>query len=146
MKQYYAVIDTNVIVSALISSLKNKTSAPAQILGFALNMTIIPIYNEEIINEYKDVLSRKKFGFPKEAVNILINAIITLGIHSDKINADATCNDPKDVVFYEVTLSVSGAYLITGNIKDFPLKPFIVTPAKMLDIILTSNQIKNERG
>lgn len=81
MKQYYAVIDTNVIVSALISSLKNKASAPAQILDFALNTTITPIYNEEIIKEYKDVLSRKKFGFPKETVDTLINAIITLGIY-----------------------------------------------------------------
>jgi hypothetical protein len=28
------------------------------------------------------------------------------------------------------------AYLVTGNIKHFPEKPFIVTPREMLDIIL----------
>ena len=28
------------------------------------------------------------------------------------------------------------AYLVTGNIKHFPDKPFIVTPRQMLDIFL----------
>jgi hypothetical protein len=28
------------------------------------------------------------------------------------------------------------SYLVTGNIKHFPEKPFIVTPREMLDIIL----------
>ena len=42
---------------------------------------------------------------------------------------------PKDVVFYEVTLSKEDAYLVTGNIKHFPQKPFVVTPAEMIAII-----------
>ena len=47
-------------------------------------------------------------------------------------------SDPKDVIFYEVTLDArqsDEAYLVTGNIKDFPKKPFVVTPREMLDII-----------
>ena len=47
-----------------------------------------------------------------------------MGVHSDRIKSEDTCNDPKDVVFYEVTLSVDETYLITGNIKHFPVKPF----------------------
>ncbi len=43
--------------------------------------------------------------------------------------------DPKDVVFYEVALSKEDAYLVTGNIKHFPKKPFVVTPAEMLAIL-----------
>ena len=27
------------------------------------------------------------------------------------------------------------AYLVTGNIKHFPAKPFVVTPRQMIDII-----------
>lgn len=41
------------------------------------------------------------------------------------------------MVFYEVTLSVDETYLITGNIKHFPVKPFIVTPAQMIEILLS---------
>ncbi|MBQ9157285.1 MAG: hypothetical protein IJ137_10955 [Eubacterium sp.] len=46
--------------------------------------------------------------------------------------------DPKDVVFYAVTMEArkaDDAYLVTGNIKHFPLKPFVVTPREMLTIL-----------
>jgi predicted nucleic acid-binding protein len=43
--------------------------------------------------------------------------------------------DPKDIVFYEVALSVEDSYLVTGNTKHFPKKPFVVTPSEMLQII-----------
>ncbi|MBR5499650.1 MAG: hypothetical protein IKV75_05775, partial [Bacteroidales bacterium] len=43
--------------------------------------------------------------------------------------------DPKDIVFYEVALSVEDSFLVTGNLKHFPKKPFVVTPAEMLQII-----------
>ena len=41
----------------------------------------------------------------------------------------------KDLVFYEVALSKEDSFLVTGNIRNFPKKPFIVTPAEMLTII-----------
>ena len=50
--------------------------------------------------------------------------------------------DPKDIVFYEVALSVEASYLVTGNIKHFPKKPFVVTPAEMLQIIHEKNSPK----
>ena len=43
--------------------------------------------------------------------------------------------DPKDVVFYEITMSKEDAYLVTGNTKHFPKSPIVVTPAEMLDIL-----------
>ena len=43
--------------------------------------------------------------------------------------------DPKDIVFYEVTLSKEDAYLVTGNKKHFPDKPIVVTPAEMVEIL-----------
>ena len=38
-------------------------------------------------------------------------------------------------MFYEVALSKEDAYLVTGNIKDFPQKPIVVTPAEMIKIL-----------
>ena len=45
--------------------------------------------------------------------------------------------DPKDVIFYAVTLTTRNkdTFLVTGNGKHFPEKYFIVTPAKLMDIL-----------
>lgn len=137
MKQYYAVVDTNVLVSALLATLKDKESSPLKILHSILDGAIIPIFNDEIIDEYREVLHRPKFQFPEDAIEQVLNAISILGVHSGRIKSEDTCNDLKDVVFYEVTLSVDEAYLITGNIKHFPVKPFIVTPNQMIEILLS---------
>ena len=40
-----------------------------------------------------------------------------------------------DVVFYEVALSKDDSYLVTGNVKHFPKVNFVVTPAKIIEII-----------
>ncbi len=139
MKQYYAVVDTNVLVSALLASLRNHATPPLQIIDCLLDETIVPVYNEEILSEYREVLHRKKFNFPDEAIDSLMNAVISVGIYSDRVPADEECSDHKDIVFYEVTLSIDDAYLITGNIKDFPSRPFVVTPSQMLEIIASSS-------
>lgn len=45
--------------------------------------------------------------------------------------------DMDDLVFYEVVMEKreDDAYLITGNIRHFPERDFIVTPAEMMAII-----------
>lgn len=135
MKLYYAVIDTNVLVSALLAALKDKESSPLKILHSILDGAIIPIFNDEIITEYREVLHRPKFHFPEESVEQVLKAVSTFGIHSERIISEDVFNDPKDVVFYEVTLSMDDTYLITGNTKHFPVKPFVVTPTQMIEII-----------
>jgi putative PIN family toxin of toxin-antitoxin system len=131
----YAVIDTNVIVSALLG--KNNKSNPSLVFEAMLDGTIIPVYNDEILKEYRDVLSRRnKFPFHEEDADNVANLVIRTGL---KLGRTATFEgvfpDPKDVVFYEVTLSKDDAYLVTGNIKHFPKKPFVVTPAEMVAIL-----------
>jgi len=39
------------------------------------------------------------------------------------------------MVFYEVAMSKENAYLVTGNMKHFPNKPIVVTPAEMVEIL-----------
>lgn len=53
----YAAIDTNVLVSALLSS-KDDT-ATVQVLGKVISGEIISVYSNVIIEEYREVLSRK---------------------------------------------------------------------------------------
>lgn len=128
-----AVIDTNVIVSAFIT--KNLESASSKVWEAVMQSKLIPIYSEEILNEYDDVLHRKKFDIPDFLIKTAIDKIITNGIRGERIQSDEFFPDSKDVVFYEVALSKEDAYLVTGNTKHFPRKPIVVTPAEMMEIL-----------
>lgn len=132
--KYYAVIDTNVIVSSMLKG----TSIPGIIVSKALDGPIIPLLNDEIIEEYNEVLSRDRFGLSKEAVVELIDNLKKRGIFLDRTETTEQFPDSYDIVFYEIVLTAKNnteAYLITGNKKHFPIKSFVVTPREMLDII-----------
>ena len=132
----FAVIDTNVIVSALIS--RHTDSATVMVLNSVFSEHIIPVYNEDILNEYATVLRRKKFNFSEDFINETITTIKDKGIHSERVNSGETLPDAKDLVFYEVALSKEDSFLVTGNLKHFPKKPFVVSPAEMMEIINTA--------
>lgn len=129
----YVVIDTNVIVSALLS--RHQDSATVKILDYLYGRTIVPVYNDEILEEYATVLRRTKFNFPESTICATLEAIKAGGVKSDRISCEEQLPDPKDIVFYEVALSVEDSYLVTGNTKHFPKRPLVVTPAEMLQII-----------
>ena len=132
--RYYAVIDTNVLVSALLRS----TSVPGVMMQESLTGRVIPLLNEKIVEEYREVLSRPKFRFDREAVKIVIDGLIKRGGFVDANPLEELPVDPKDVVFYEVVMEArkeQDAYLVTGNIKHFPVKYFVVTPREMLEIL-----------
>jgi putative PIN family toxin of toxin-antitoxin system len=129
----HAVIDTNVLVSAFIT--KNQDSPTAKVWSALLNYDIIPMYSDEILEEYKEVLHRKKFYIPEQLIKDAIDHIMVNGVRGERVLSDDFFPDPKDVVFYEVALSKEDAYLVTGNTKHFPKKPIVVTPAEMLDIL-----------
>ncbi len=128
----YAVIDTNVLVSALLAS--GNDSNPLVVMRAVLIGYITPVYNDEILKEYEEVLSRERFGFKKQDVDCLINHIRRYGLEVDRTEVNNEIfPDKKDVVFYEIALSKEEAYLVTGNIKHFPKKPFVVTPAEIVN-------------
>lgn len=54
----YAVIDTNIFVSALITH--NSNASTARVLESLFLHRITPLYNEDIIKEYDEVLHRAK--------------------------------------------------------------------------------------
>ena len=54
---YYAVIDTNVIVSALLSHYAD--AATVQLIVRLISGEITPIYSSEIMIEYQQVLNRR---------------------------------------------------------------------------------------
>ena len=129
----YAVIDTNVFVSALFS--KNINVAKVKVLDAIFQGKIVPLYNDEIIAEYEEVLHRSKFHFTPSLVNKYLKSICKMGISSERVHSDEVFPDQDDVVFYEVALSKEDAYLVTGNTKHFPKTSIVVTPAEMMEIL-----------
>ena len=139
--KYYVVIDTNVLVSAVLKS----HSVPGSIVELAFDGPIIPILNEAIEKEYREVLSRPKFHLPENLIEDIMSTFHNRAVYVDAEHLDTILPDPKDLVFYEVVMEErkkEAAYLTTGNIRHFPSKPFIVTPREMLDIILKDQDFR----
>lgn len=138
---YYAVIDTNVLVSALLSH--HEDASTVLVVKKIFSGDIIPCYCGDILKEYSEVLRRKKFHFSEAMLDILLRAIMRFGEQIKPSPTGVILPDPKDIVFYEVAMEGrrehDNAYLVTGNIKHFPVKPFVVTPKEMLDIMKNKN-------
>lgn len=133
--KYYAVIDTNVLVSAMLKW----TSIPGNIIELTFSGTIVPLLNERIVKEYKEVLGRPKFHLTDEIIDSVVDEMERFGIYVDADELDLVFPDPKDRVFYEIVMEErksENAYLVTGNIRHFPVKPYVVTPRQMMDIIV----------
>ena len=135
MKRYYAVFDTNVMVSSLMS--KRIDSPTVVLLDYVLDGQIVLLYNDEILEEYKDVLHRSKFEFSEDRIVAVLDMVAT-GLNVERTPSGETFPDADDAVFYEVALSKEGSYVVTGNQKHFPKSPIVVTPAEMLQIIQQS--------
>jgi putative PIN family toxin of toxin-antitoxin system len=132
---FFAVIDTNALVSAMLKW----NSVPGTVLSFVFDGTITPIFNNSILAEYKNVLERPKFKLPSDVINAVLSHFNNTGIMLDGEKQNIQLPDPEDLIFYEVVMTkrkTEEAYLVTGNIRHFPAKPFVVTPREMLDIIV----------
>ena len=134
MKTYYAVIDTNVIVSSFL----NHDSLPGKIVDLVVDQTIIPLLSQEILEEYSEVLLRNKFNLAPEKIREFIAEWIEKGVFPGRKETSQDFVDKDDIVFFEITLSgrsTMGAYLVTGNLRHYPAESFVVTPRQMIEII-----------
>lgn len=131
--KYYAVLDTNVLVSTMLS--KTPDSPVVKLLEAIRFHALIPMYNFDILTEYSEVLCREKFCFDRRLIEDILSLIKKNGIDCNKVSVSEVFPDPDDVVFYEVAMSREDSYLVTGNLKHFPKNGRVVSPAEMLQII-----------
>lgn len=54
----YVVIDTNVLVSAMLKW----RSVPGLVLKHVFDGNLIPVFNDKILKEYQEVLHRERLG------------------------------------------------------------------------------------
>jgi putative PIN family toxin of toxin-antitoxin system len=124
------VLDTNVIVSALI----NPAGVPARVLALVLNGKAILLYDNRVFAEYETVLRRPEFDFPQTAI---VDFLTYLNYEGEFVNAEpqkARLPDETDKKFYEIYKSGGADYLVTGNLKHFPGEKHIVAPRDYLRI------------
>ena len=125
----HTVVDTNVLVSALL----NSGGAPAKVLALALSRQITPCFDDRILREYESVLLRPKFGFCEEDVVELLGRLREIGLCVVPPPLNAAFADEADRKFYEVA-KFCGAVLVTGNLKHFPKEPEVVSPIEFLKL------------
>lgn len=130
---YKAVIDTNVLVSALLSSKGN----PAEVMSLFYFGKLQIFYTSEILGEYKRVLAYKRLNIAEKTQIGIINAFEAGGTLSDPPKPSTMLlPDESDRKFYDLA-KTGGFILITGNRKHFPKDdPLVMTPAEFLQNIV----------
>jgi uncharacterized protein len=87
-----AVIDTNVLISGLISSTGNEA-----LILLAINQGLVrPCLSEEILAEYAAVLARPKFSFPPHEINAALAMFRSKGELFELDVSAAASTDPTD--------------------------------------------------
>ncbi len=110
------MLDTNVLVSALL----RPDGPPGQILDMALAGVLVPILDDRVFAEYRDVLRRPRFGFPGPDVDTLLEFFEVVGVRVSAPPVGARVPDASDLPFLEVAVAGGAAALITGNARHFP--------------------------
>jgi putative PIN family toxin of toxin-antitoxin system len=121
------VIDTNVLVSALITP----EGKPARVLDSVLTGGAVICCDSRILFEYERVLTREKFGINPAKIQNLLIVLTEMGISMIAPPTDIAFTDESDRKFYEVALA-SDAVLVTGNLRHYPKEPWIVSPSDFL--------------
>jgi len=86
------VIDTNIVVSALLNEEGNEASVLLLALQGAVHLSL----SQPILSEYSDVLRRKKFSFDPIRVDRLLKLIRKAAVLSDPDESLAVCSHEPD--------------------------------------------------
>jgi putative PIN family toxin of toxin-antitoxin system len=123
------VLDTNILVSALLSP----TGNPAKIYKMFLTGALPLVFSAGIFEEYQDVLHRPRLHIPSDDADTILAAVRQYGEEIAPVPSADAMIDEDDRIFYDTAKS-AGAYLITGNTKHYPHESFVLTPAEFLEL------------
>lgn len=126
------VLDTNVLVSALLSPFQ----PPGRILDLILTGELNIVFDDRVIAEYRAVLLRPKFGFDRRNVEELLDECAGTGHFLTAAPLGLDLPDPSDAMFVELAAEAH-APLVTGNSRHFPSDRcqgiHVLSPAAFLD-------------
>lgn len=126
------VLDTNVLVSALLSP----HGSPAQVLQLIVASKAMFCYDARILDEYRQVLRQPKFSFDRHHVDELLDFLENAGQVVACTPLRSALPDTNDHPFLEAAQAGHADFLITGNLRHFPAKLrsgiTVVAPAEFL--------------
>jgi putative PIN family toxin of toxin-antitoxin system len=127
------VLDTNVVVSALLQP----QSAPSRAFLMTIAGTMVQLcVSGDVYAEYEEVIQRPKFNRSEAVIEQTLRTIRQNGLWVKPSESVRVCSDPDDDIFLECAQAARAHYLLSGNLKDFPVKwaqTQIVTPRQFLD-------------
>jgi len=130
------IYDTNVIVSAILKP----GSIPASLVALAMEGSVRLILSPEILEEYREVSKRPKFGFDPSAIDIFLHDLEKAAVMVHPTKRVRSALDEPDNRILECAQEAKAHYLVTGNKKHFPFPEFkgtkIVSPAEFAGLLI----------
>jgi len=124
LKRLRVVLDTNVLVSALLFGAR-----VGMLRDLWKSGLIIPLISKETFAEFRKVLSYPKFKLSQSEIHAILNDEILPFVESLDISERVTgvCRDPYDDIFLAVAISGGASYLVTGDQDLLVLKSYAET-------------------
>lgn len=140
-----AVLDPNVLVSALISP----QGVPARILGASEERRFRLVVSEGLISELEDVLMREKFRryATVEQAEAHIQRVREVGdCFEDRGDFEAVSPDPKDYYLVALACASRADYLVSGDSHLHGLEgedlPPVLTPRAFVDVLRSEDRTR----
>lgn len=113
----HAVLDTNILVSALM----RPGGPPGQVMAAVRLGESVPVFSRTILAEYETVLRRARLRLDPDRVEEALATIRNIGsfVDGDEPPAPANLPDAGDWPFIACALA-AGCPVVTGNLKHFP--------------------------
>ena len=109
-------MDTNVLVAGVLSPY----GPPAAILRAVLTGRVTVCFDQRILAEYRDVLTRTRLGLDGQRVDAVLENVEANG---ESVLAEVLAMNlphPADGMFVEVAVAARADCIVTGNLRHFP--------------------------
>jgi putative PIN family toxin of toxin-antitoxin system len=114
-------------------------SIPAVLVSLALAQRVRLCVSPPILAEYQEVLHRPKFGFEAPSIDALLADLIRTALLVHPTMPLTVAPDEADNRFLECALEARAAFLVTGNLRHFPVATFediqILEPARFAHVL-----------
>jgi putative PIN family toxin of toxin-antitoxin system len=128
------VLDTNVLVSALLSP----SGTPARVLALVLSGAVTLLHDDRILAEYREVLARPRLAIPPAEADLVLDYLAQMGVLVVPTPLRLELADPDDAAFVETSAAAHADALVTGNLRHYAgvppaLRLAVVTPAEFME-------------
>lgn len=138
-----AVIDTNVLISAVIRPEGRTGAVLTHLLSGHFTLVTSQAALEELVGVLARPRMRSKYGVTDDDVEALLSAILLLGELVTTTTSLNVCRDPRDDKFLEIAVDGDADLVVSGDQDLLVLGPLaggveIVTPAEFLNRLRAS--------